>query len=328
MRLAWVLSLSGSIFLAGMAPAQQVISARAGLIHHADGRVLLNDKPLVHKITQFQEVRENQILRTERGRAEVLLTPGIFLRLGEESVIEMLSTQLSDARLRLLSGSAVVEADEVDKDVSVTVVVSQVEVRLPRAGLYRFDAPEGEPPQLRVFSGEAIVKAPAGEIRVRNRKEIDLAADFAIRKFDPEDTDSLDRWSKRRAQYLSMANLSAGRMAYRSGMSFTDSRWIWNPYFGLYTFLPHRDVCWSPYGYGFYSPRAVYYIYNPPRAPAVESAFAAPSYNANYGYTTRGTTSGGSSGVIAASPSAPASSAGGGASVRSGTETGGGGARR
>jgi hypothetical protein len=118
-------------------------------------------------------------------------------------------------------------------------------------------------------------------------------------------------------------------MAYRSGLSLSASRWIWNPYFGLYTFLPYRDVSWSPYGYGFYSPRAVYYVYNPPRvqAPAID-AFAGPRYNPTYGYATRGTTAGGGSGVVAASPSSPASSAGGEASVRGGSATSGGAARR
>lgn len=312
----------------GAVLAQDIISARAGLIHHADGRVLLNGKPVVRKATQFPEVKESERLATERGRAEVLLTPGIFLRMGESSEIEMLSSRLTDVRLRLLGGAAVIEADELGKENSVTVLAGASEIRLARAGLYRFESPEGEDPRLRVFAGEAVVTAPGGEWRLKAKKEMDLAGDFAVRKFDPEDTDPLDRWSKRRAEYLSMANLSAGRLAYRSGMSFTSSRWMWNPYFGLYTFLPYRNVCWSPYGYGFYSPQAVYYVYNPPRVQAPASASAGSGYNPNYGYVTRGTTSGGGSGVVAASPSSPASSAGGEASVRSGAATSGGGTRR
>src|SRR6185503_9015823 len=88
--------------------AQNVVSARAGLVHHADGRVLLDDKPIVHKVTQFSEVKENSELRTERGRAEILLTPGVFLRLGEDSRLTMLSSKLTDVRVRLDAGSAVV----------------------------------------------------------------------------------------------------------------------------------------------------------------------------------------------------------------------------
>src|SRR5438128_1238879 len=116
------------LLLPGVAFPQNIVSARAGLIHHSDGRVLLNEKQIVHKPAQFQEVKESEYLRTELGRAEVLLTPGIFLRMGEDTQIEMLSTRLSDVRVRLVAGSAIVEADELNKENSVTVLVRDVPV--------------------------------------------------------------------------------------------------------------------------------------------------------------------------------------------------------
>lgn len=311
--------------------AQDIVSARAGLIHYSEGRVLLNEKPIVHKATQFLEVKEGEYLRTDRGRAEVLLSPGIFLRLGEDSQAQMLASRLTDVRLRLLAGAAVIEADELLKANSIKVNVGDAEVQLLRTGLYRLDIQQDESPRLRVFVGEALVTASGAEYRVKGKKEMALAGDFEIKKFDTDDTDPLDRWSKRRAGYLATANISASRLAYRRGVSLSSSQWIWNPYYGMFTFLPYRSVCWSPYGYGFYSPRAVYVLYNPPRP--VDSGFAsvgAPSrsYNSSYGYTSVGHTSAGTSGVIASSPSSPANQ-GGGATVSRGTTTdGGGGARR
>ena len=315
------------------AVAQQIVSARAGLVHYSDGRVLLNEKPIVHKVSQFQEVRDLEYLRTERGRAEVLLTPGVFLRLGEDTQIQMLATRLADVRLRLLSGSAVIEADELNKETAVTVAVGDATVHLARNGLYRLDVEKDEPPRLRVFSGEALVTTKSdAEYRVKSKKEIELAGDFQTKKFDPEDTDALDRWSKRRASYLSVANISASRVAYNRGLSFASSRWVWNPFFGMWTFLPYRSIAWSPYGYGFYSPRAAYVLYNPPRPAPSAGAMGAGSsptraYNPSYGYTSVGTTSAGTSGVMASSPSASASQGGGG-TVSRGTATGGGGARK
>jgi hypothetical protein len=318
------------------AAAQGIVSARAGLIDYSDGRVLLNERPTVHKAAQFEEVHDGEYLRTEKGRAEVLLTPGIFLRLGEDSQIQMLSSKLSDVRLRLLAGEAVIEADDVAKDTAVSVVVNDATVRLLRHGLYRLAA-SGEAPQLRVSSGEAEVKAAGAVYRVKSKKEIELAGNYAITKFDPEDTDPLDRWSKRRSSYMSAANVSASALVYNSGYSLTSSQWAYNPYFGMFTYLPYNSVCWSPYGWGFYSPRTVYY-YIAPQAyygggggGSGVSALSR-SYNSSYGYNTVGQTAGGGSGVLASRGVSAASVGGvsggaisGGGFSRGGGSVGGGG---
>jgi len=331
MRYRELIGLGGVALLVPLgAWAQNIVSARAGLIHHSDGQVLLNEKPVVRKLAQFQEIKETEYLRTGRGRAEVLLTPGIFLRLGEDSQAQMLSSRLTDVRLRLLSGAAVIEADEMEKSQAVTIVSGAAEVRLLRAGLYRLDAAKDASPRLRVFAGEALVRAPRGEFRVKNKKEIGLEGDFQIEKFLAEDTDALDRWSKRRASYLSIASVSAGRMAYNSGSSWDRSQWAWNPFFGMYTFLPYRNICWSPYGYGFYSPQAVYYLYNPPRfSTPSQMAARGSGYNSQYGYNTVAPTGGGTSGVVASSAGGGGGAVGGGGpTVSRGGDTGGGGARR
>ena len=278
--------LTAAILLIPMAAfGQHIVSARAGLIHYVEGQVLLNEQPVVAKASQFSEVREGEYLRTGEGRCEVLLTPGIFLRLGENSQIQMTSSRLSDVRFKLLAGSAEVEADEL-KDHAVTVDTGSAQVRLEHAGLYRLDAAQGAAPRLRVFSGEALVTASDSEYRVKAKKELELSGDFQQAKFDPESTDALDRWSKRRASYLSAANVSSSSMAYYGGSGsyggygsgygygygygyggygFGSSNWVWNPVFGMFTFLPYSNVAWSPYGYGFYSPATVFAYYIQPR---------------------------------------------------------------
>ena len=305
--------------------AQNVVSARAGLVHHADGRVLLDDKPIVHKVTQFSEVKENSELRTERGRAEILLTPGVFLRLGEDSRLTMLSSKLTDVRVRLDAGSAVIEIDELDKAVAITIVAGDQDVQLERTGLYHFDLFPDEAPRLRVFAGEALV----GKVKVGAKKEVRLDGDLTISKFNPEDTDPLDRWSRRRASYVSMASVSAGRLAYDRDMRFSRSSWFFNPLYGMYTFIPYRGVSYSPYGFGFYSPRAVYALYHRPvySPPPMASGGGGPSFNSSYGYTTVPHTSGGTSGVVASSPNSSVSQ-GGNATVSRGGDTGGGGGGR
>src|SRR5260370_23254942 len=78
--------------------AQSVISAHSGVIHYTEGKVLVNDKAYETKTSEFGDLKENSVLKTEEGRAEMLLTPGVFLRLGENSSVRMTSNRLSDTR--------------------------------------------------------------------------------------------------------------------------------------------------------------------------------------------------------------------------------------
>ena len=88
-------------------------------------------------------------------------------------------------------------------------------------------------------------------------------------RFDVKDTDPFYRWSARRADYVAAANLISARVASNSdlssGFASGASGWSWNPYAGMYTFLPANGVYFSPFGAAFYSPAAVNYYYFPQR---------------------------------------------------------------
>lgn len=306
---------------------QSVVSARSGMIHLAEGRVFLGDNAVEVKFGQFPEVKENQVLRTERGRAEVILTPGVFLRLWEDSSFRMVTNRLVDTRLEILSGSAVIEAGDILKDNSIAVVLKDATVQLVKRGLYRFD---GDPATVRVFDGELLALAGDRRIEVKEGRTLAIGSEMAVAKFDREDTDGLDRWSGRRAEYVAMANVSAANSIRRSGMSWASSGWAWNPYFGMFTFVPLGGTYYSPYGHRFWSPDAVYALYQPRIVYAPRSD---GGWNAGGGYRSVPQTSGGYSGVVASAPSssapaghAPTSSAGSAASapVSRGGSSGGG----
>src|SRR5580692_8267320 len=92
--------------LAGWGPvsAQTVISTHSGVLYFFEGTVTLAGERLEQKFGRFPDLGEGRELRTGQGRAEVLLTPGVFLRIGENSAIRMLSDQLADTRVELLDG--------------------------------------------------------------------------------------------------------------------------------------------------------------------------------------------------------------------------------
>lgn len=261
-------SVLGIAVLAGttsfLAPAQSVISAKSGLIHYVEGRAYLNDQLIESKFGEFPDVKENQQLRTEEGRAEVLLTPGVFLRLGENSAIRMVTNRLIDTRLELLSGSALVEADELLKDNGITIVYKDYAIQIEKKGVYRFDS---EPARMRVYDGQALADLNGKTQEVKEGRVLSMESGLQVASFDKKDVDDLYRWGAHRSEYISMANVSAAKMVADSGSSWVNPNWYFNPYYNMYTFVPGYGYggYYNPFGYSFWSPFSVYgYISNLP----------------------------------------------------------------
>jgi hypothetical protein len=228
------------------------------MVNYVEGKVLLDGKPVETKFGVFPQMKNDSQLRTEDGRAEVLLSPGSFLRVGENSGVKMVSDRLTDTRLEFLGGSAVVECGELAKDEALTVTYKDATISLLRKGLYRFD---GEPAQLKVYDGEASVTKAGRTLTVKRSHLLPLEGVAVAAKFDDQG-DSLTSWARRRSQYVAMANVSAARQAGQYG-SWGSNGWAWNPYFGMYTYLPMAGSYSNYWGYRFWSPSDVYFIYVP-----------------------------------------------------------------
>src|SRR5579884_1612451 len=140
-------------FLSTCLSAQAVVSVRAGVVHFVEGTVFLDDKPIEQQAGKFCEMKQASRLRTTDGRAEVLLTPGVFLRIAEDSEVRMISNRLDNTRVELLKGPAVIEAAESSPDTQVTIILKNYEVKLNKQGSYRFNM---EPAEVRVNDGEAL----------------------------------------------------------------------------------------------------------------------------------------------------------------------------
>ncbi len=108
-RACFVSGLAAVIALALPAGAQSVISTHSGVIHFFEGAVYLGDQPLEAHLGRYPSVPLGGQLSTAAGRAEVLLTPGTFLRLGDQSSIRMLKNDLADTQVELQAGSAIVD---------------------------------------------------------------------------------------------------------------------------------------------------------------------------------------------------------------------------
>ena len=327
-RLSCAALTASVVALAGLpAFAQSVISAHSGLIHYVEGRVLLDGKPVEVKITAFPEIKEGKEFRTEDGRAEVLLNPGVFLRMGENSGLRMVSNKLSDTQVEFLSGSIIIESsgDLAQKEDSVSVLYKGSSVHLRKKGIYRFDS---DPAQLRVASGEAELKTGSNVLIVKSGKMVAFDGAVTVEKFNAKEGDALSRWSLRRAEGIALANLSAAKYVKDSGRTWSSNGWYYNPYYGMFTFIPGgHGMFSSAYGYRYYSPEAAYHFFYQPVVSYVDhSAGYGGGYNSNLGYNTASQTSSGYSGVMASAPAATsagtstgAASSGGGSVSQSGS---------
>lgn len=250
---------AGSLIWAGGALAQSVISVRSGLINYVEGKVLLDGKDVGVKFDSFPQIRNGSELRTEEGRAEVLLGPGVFMRLGEHSAVRMTSDEIMHTRLEFLAGSLFLESADLAKGQAITVSYKTALIGVDKKGLYRIDA---DPASLSVYDGEARV-VRGGQIEtVKRSHRLALDGLAVAEKFDNKTGDALFRWARRRAEYLAVANVSAARQAEQFGFWGSSNEWTWNPYFGTYTFLP-MGVYDNYWGYRFWSPASVYMLYMP-----------------------------------------------------------------
>jgi hypothetical protein len=239
---------------------QNAISARSGMVNHVEGQVFIQGKAIDPKFGQFPQVNNDETLSTQEGRAEVLLTPGVFLRLAENSSFKMLSNRLSDTGIEIASGSAMLEVDELLKDNAIAVHFKGGTISLVKQGLYRFDE---DLARMRVYDGEAHVAVGEHSLTARKGKQVVFGDTLVASNFDTKSTDPFYRWASRRAEYISTANVSSARTAGASGLLSGYGSWAFNPWFGMYTFLPGAGFGYSPFGWDFFSPATVGYIYTP-----------------------------------------------------------------
>ena len=196
---------AAAMALALPANAQSVISTHSGVIHFFEGAVYLGDQPLESHLGKFPSVPQGGELRTAEGRAEVLLTPGVFLRMGDRTAIRMVSNDLADTRVELQTGSAIVDSGEPNADTSVSLIYKKWRVHFLRKGVYRIDS---DPPCLWVRQGEAEVFADAGgqPLSVEHGMSLPLAAVLVPERSIEELGDPLNDWADGRGQSIAADN--------------------------------------------------------------------------------------------------------------------------
>jgi len=203
---------------AALCSSQTVISAHSGTLNYFEGNVLVDGTQLQSKPGRFSGLKEQSILRTAQGRAEVLLTPGVFLRVGENGAIKMLDNRLVSTRVEILSGTVIAESDDPQmslRDSPIALIYAGVVIQLMKYGLVEISSDSA---QMKVYRGEAAVDitgaGSAGKhTMVKKGQLLTLSGALLTGKFDDKICDELYVWARHRAQKISAANMSLERFS-------------------------------------------------------------------------------------------------------------------
>jgi hypothetical protein len=227
-------------------------TASPGALNYVEGSVFLDGIPMHRGDVGRASMAAGQVLSTQTGKAEVLLTPGVFLRLDDNSAVKMISPDITPTQVEVDRGRVALEVDELYPQNTLEVLDGGVTTQLLKPGFYEFNANQ---PAAFVFKGKAVVKEADGKsAEIKDHHEITLAANTTAKPFGFDEhnaQDELYNWSSLRSQYLAEANNQiAGEYAGAAGFY---PGWYWDPYMWNYTFIGLGPY-WSPFGYGFYPP--------------------------------------------------------------------------
>jgi hypothetical protein len=246
---------------------QGVNPARPGTINYIEGQASLDGHQVSARSVGQAEVEPGQDLATAEGKVEMLLTPGIFLRLDKNSTVRMISPDLTHTEVTIERGRAEVEADQVYQQNRILINQQSDQTQILKRGLYEFDADANT---VRTFDGKAAVypgnnpRSHGKPIEVKGDHELTLTSEavkpVGFNKDRAED--DLYRWSELRSNYLGEANVELASQYADYGPAYGYGGfapgWAWDPYLYGYDWLPGGGPFFSPFGFGFYSPRYLY----------------------------------------------------------------------
>lgn len=276
------LAAGAAVAQGGVSPSvadTYVISAKAGVVSYVEGPASVVRKNGKSGALVKDDVLDvgDRVTTGPAGRAEVLLNPGSYLRLDANSSFEFETTSLDDLKLRLRAGSAIFEVLAAD-EFRISLTLPNAGLVMTRSGVFRVDVfPDGSG-RVSVWRGRLSLPGGAGELKA-GRSAMISGRDATVAKFDRDNADAFDVWSKLRGKELARATERLERNSMRRSLMSSYNRGLWNVFntFGVWVFDPMRRMWlflpfaggWnSPYGYdygyGLWYYRLPWWVYQNP----------------------------------------------------------------
>ncbi|HSS20133.1 MAG TPA: FecR family protein [Pyrinomonadaceae bacterium] len=243
-----------------------VISARAGGVNSVTGRTSMrpHGNNEWRQLTIKEDLETGDAVKTGNdGRVELLLNPGSYMRVGENSEFEFTDSSLENLEVRLLSGTAILEVTGADDtDLFIGITTPHTRMSITRRGLYRVSVVPGDNTELIVRKGRVVLEGSHTKVKGGDKVVFSNSSFSVARLTDAQqkDRDGLDLWSKERAQTLARENANFSRQtldtfasSFRNDWGFSglwggSGLWFYSSIAGCYTFVPFFSSFGSPYG--------------------------------------------------------------------------------
>jgi len=230
-------SLILTLMLQLPATTQFLVSTKAGLVNYVQGTATV--KPAT-------TVPAGKVIHTGPGAAvEILLNPGSYLRMGENSRVVLDRVELYDIAARILEGSMIVEANGFSKELPLQISTGVLKMEIIKDGIYLFA-------DSKVVVVDGKVRDASNGLIYGKGYEISDDQGYRARKVKTFTT-ALELWSQKRDADISRANLNVAKslrqvpdLPIRSLLDV----WLWYPAFGSFIYMPGSRYR-SPYGYQF-----------------------------------------------------------------------------
>ncbi len=265
---ASVALLLGSTVMGNAQPREKfVISAKAGGINAVSGRAVVHGRGTSEwqQLTIKEDLNAGDVVKTgSDGRVEMLLNPGAYLRVGENSEFELTDNSLDSLEVKLVRGTAIVEvAGAEDTELLINISTPDTRMAIVRRGLYRVNVRPGDGTELIVRKGRVMLEDSQTKVKGGNKVTFTRGGSVWVAKLqkqEKKDFDTLDAWSKERAETVAKANrrirgrdvnllmASYNNNWFNNGFGRPNGLWYFNPTVGCYTFLPFHMGWGSPYG--------------------------------------------------------------------------------
>lgn len=234
-----------------------LISAEAGGVGAIDGEVNISRAGGTGGVLVVgDKVKTGERVTTgEDSRAEILLNPGSYLRLSENSAFRFRSTSLDNLRITLEKGSAIFEVLATNQ-FRVSVYTPKSRITMVQTGVFRVDlTPDGNG-ALSVIEGQAII-GDTNPFILKEGKQGNLdGAPVVATKFDRGKGDLFSMWSKDRSKQLAKVAKAFNAKTLRNSLIGYTAMfcrigvWAFHPQLGT-GFVPCYDGFSNPYGYGY-----------------------------------------------------------------------------
>jgi len=233
------------VLMMQVATTQFLVSTKAGLVNYVQGSATVKAATVA---------KAGKVIATGPGGAvEILLNPGSYLRMGESTTVVLDKVELYDIAVRIVEGSAVIEARGFDKNLPLHVTTGDLKMEIIKDGIYLF------------ADGKVVVVE--GKIRdAKNSltygKGFQISSDQGYRAQKVKTfTTGLELWSRQRDQLIAQANINvANSLRDRQNLpigSLLDV-WLWYPAYGSFIYMPGSGYR-SPYGYTYQTLQTPYY---------------------------------------------------------------------